>query len=110
VACIEPVFVGCSYREMQAGLGQQLSGLTPSRRNTIPVHFNNIGSYFLIPLIEGGEPLSELLLINAYVERDDLTTKASWKTLTFFHGSHTASPVHANSSSAIEVSFPNLCH
>ena len=35
VAHIEPVFVGCSYREMQAGLEQQLSGLTPSRRKAV---------------------------------------------------------------------------
>ena len=35
VAGIEPVFVGCSYREMQAGLEQQLSGLTPSRRKAL---------------------------------------------------------------------------
>lgn len=35
VACIEPVFVGCNYREMQAGLEQQLSGLTPSRRKAV---------------------------------------------------------------------------
>jgi hypothetical protein len=32
VACIEPVFVGSNYREMQAGLEQQWSRLTPSRR------------------------------------------------------------------------------
>jgi hypothetical protein len=35
VACIEPVFVGCNYREMQAGLEQQWSGLTPSRRKAV---------------------------------------------------------------------------
>ena len=35
VACIEPVFVGCSYREMQAGLEQQWSGLLPSRRKAV---------------------------------------------------------------------------
>jgi hypothetical protein len=35
VAGIEPVFVGCNYREMQAGLEQQLSGLTPSRRKAV---------------------------------------------------------------------------
>ena len=35
VACIEPVFVGCNYREMQAGLDQQLSGLMPSRRKAV---------------------------------------------------------------------------
>jgi hypothetical protein len=35
VACIEPVFVGCNYREMQAGLEEQWSGLTPSRRKAV---------------------------------------------------------------------------
>jgi hypothetical protein len=35
VASIEPVFVGRSYREIQAGLEQQLSGLTPSRRKAV---------------------------------------------------------------------------
>jgi hypothetical protein len=35
IACIEPDFVGCSYREMQAGLNQQWSGLTPSRRKAV---------------------------------------------------------------------------
>jgi hypothetical protein len=35
VACIEPVFVGCSYLQMTAGLEQQLSGLTPSRRKAV---------------------------------------------------------------------------
>jgi hypothetical protein len=35
VACIEPVFVGCNYREMQASLEQQWSGLTPSRRKAV---------------------------------------------------------------------------
>jgi hypothetical protein len=35
VACIEPIFVGCSYREMQAGLEDQWSGLTPSRRKAV---------------------------------------------------------------------------
>jgi hypothetical protein len=35
VAGIEPVFVGCSYREMQAGLKQLWSGLTPSRRKAV---------------------------------------------------------------------------
>ncbi len=35
VAGIEPVFVGCSYREMQANLELQWSGLTPSRRKAV---------------------------------------------------------------------------
>ena len=35
VAGIEPVFLGYSYREMQAGLEQQLSGLTSSRRKSV---------------------------------------------------------------------------
>jgi hypothetical protein len=35
VACIVPVFVGCNYREMQAGLQQQWSGLAPSRRKAV---------------------------------------------------------------------------
>jgi hypothetical protein len=35
VACIEPVFVGSSYREVQAGLEDQLSGLTASRRKAV---------------------------------------------------------------------------
>jgi hypothetical protein len=32
VACLEPVFVGCSYREMQTNLERQLDCLAPSRR------------------------------------------------------------------------------
>src|ERR1700679_3219687 len=35
VAGIEPVFVGSNYREMQAGLEQQWSRLTPSRRKAV---------------------------------------------------------------------------
>ncbi len=35
VAGIEPVFVGCNYREMQADMERQLSGLTPSRRKAV---------------------------------------------------------------------------
>ena len=35
VAGIEPVFVGCNYREMQAGMEMQLSGLRPSRRKAV---------------------------------------------------------------------------
>jgi transposase len=35
VACIEPVFVGCTYREMQADLEKQLSVFTPSRRKAV---------------------------------------------------------------------------
>ena len=35
VAGIEPVFAGCNYREMQAGMEMQLSGLTPSRRKAV---------------------------------------------------------------------------
>ena len=35
VAGIEPVFAGCNYREMQAAMEMQLSGLTPSRRKAV---------------------------------------------------------------------------
>ncbi len=39
-AGIEPVFVGCSYREMQAGLMQQWSELTSSRRKAAKQQVN----------------------------------------------------------------------
>jgi hypothetical protein len=35
VASVEPIFVGCTYREMQAGLEQQLSGVSPSRHKAV---------------------------------------------------------------------------
>jgi hypothetical protein len=35
VAGIEPVFVGYSYREMEAGMAKQLSDLAPSRRKAV---------------------------------------------------------------------------
>jgi hypothetical protein len=35
VACIEPVFVGSNYREVQANLELQWSGLTPGRRKAV---------------------------------------------------------------------------
>ncbi len=35
VACIEPVLLGSNYSEMQAGLEQQWSGITPSRRKAV---------------------------------------------------------------------------
>jgi hypothetical protein len=35
VASVEPVFMGCNYREMQESLEEQLAGLMPSRRKAV---------------------------------------------------------------------------